>query len=59
MVCAQPSFAHNRRFPVAFRTALVTVVEPCLEIGRRPCDNQGMTKAALHELVDRLPDGAV
>jgi hypothetical protein len=25
----------------------------------RPCDNQGMTKAELHELVDRLPDGAV
>lgn len=24
-----------------------------------PCDNQGMTKAELHELVDRLPDGAV
>jgi len=25
----------------------------------RTCDNQGMTKAELHELVDRLPDGAV
>lgn len=24
-----------------------------------PCDNQGMTKAELHELVDRLPDGAI
>ncbi|MHB1469390.1 MAG: hypothetical protein ACYCX7_09565 [Solirubrobacteraceae bacterium] len=24
-----------------------------------PCDNRDMTKAELHELVDRLPDGAV
>jgi hypothetical protein len=38
---------------------LVTVAEPPVEIGERPCDNQGMTKAELHELVDRLPDGAV
>jgi hypothetical protein len=37
----------------------VTVVEPPVEIGERPCNNQGMTKAELHELVDRLPDGAV
>jgi hypothetical protein len=37
----------------------VTVVEPPVEIGERACDNQGMTKAELHELVDRLPDGAV
>jgi hypothetical protein len=28
-------------------------------IGGRACDNQGMTKAELHELVDRLPDRAV
>ena len=29
--------------------------------GRRasPCDNSGMTRAELHELVDRLPDEAV
>ncbi len=37
----------------------MTVVEPPVEIGELPCDNQGMTKAELHELVDRLPDGAV
>jgi hypothetical protein len=41
------------------RVAIVTVVEPHFENGARPCDNQGMTKAELHELVDRLPDGAV
>jgi hypothetical protein len=35
------------------------VTEPSVEIGERPCDNQEMTKAELHELVDRLPDGAV
>jgi hypothetical protein len=27
--------------------------------GAPTCDNRGMTKAELHELVDRLPDGAV
>jgi hypothetical protein len=37
----------------------VSVVEPPVEIGERPCDNRGVTKAELHELVDRLPDGAV
>jgi len=37
----------------------VTVVEPRVESGERPCDNQGMTKAELRELVDRLPAGAV
>jgi hypothetical protein len=30
-----------------------------VENGERPCHNQSMTKAELHELVDRLPDGAV
>jgi hypothetical protein len=30
-----------------------------IENEARPCDNQSMTKAELHELVDRLPDGAV
>jgi hypothetical protein len=35
------------------------VVEPPVEVGERPCDNQSMTKAELHELVDRLPDGAI
>jgi hypothetical protein len=39
--------------------AIVTAVEPHFENGPRPCDNHGMTKAELHELVDRLPDGAV
>jgi hypothetical protein len=34
--------------------AIVTAVEPPVENGVRPCDNQGMTKAELHELVDRL-----
>jgi hypothetical protein len=34
-------------------------VEPPVENGERPCDNQSMTKAELHELVDRLPDGAI
>ncbi len=29
------------------------------EPSRRPCDNQGMTKPELHQLVDRLPEGAV
>lgn len=33
----------------------------CRVLGRdaRTCDNRGMTKAELHELVERLPDGAV
>jgi hypothetical protein len=39
--------------------AIVTVVEPHFESGCVPCDNQGMTKTELHELVNRLPDGAV
>lgn len=26
---------------------------------RQTCDNQGMTKTELHQLVDRLPEGAV
>ena len=30
------------------------VVEPPVEGGERPCDNQSMTKAELRELVDRL-----
>jgi hypothetical protein len=33
--------------------------EPPVENWTLPCENQGMTKAELHELVDRLPDGAV
>lgn len=37
----------------------MTVVEPPVVNGACPCDNEGMTKAELHELVDRLPDGAV
>jgi hypothetical protein len=37
----------------------VTVVEPPVENRACSCDNWGMTKAELHELVDRLPDGAV
>jgi hypothetical protein len=37
----------------------MTPDEPPIENGALPCDNQGMTKAELHELVDRLPDGAV
>jgi hypothetical protein len=37
----------------------VSSVEARRRDGERPCDNQGMTKAELHELVDRLPDGAV
>ncbi len=37
----------------------MTVVEPPVMNGAGPCDNEGMTKAELHELVDRLPDGAV
>lgn len=32
----------------------MATVEPPVEIGERPCDNQGVTKAELHDLVDRL-----
>ncbi len=35
------------------------MVEPPVENGAPTCDTRGMTKAELHELVDRLPDGAV
>lgn len=37
----------------------MAVVQPPVENRVRPRDNQGMTKAELHELVDRLPEGAV
>jgi hypothetical protein len=30
-----------------------------VESDTHPCHNQSVTKAELHELVDRLPDGAV
>jgi hypothetical protein len=36
----------------------VTAVEPPVEVGERPCDNQAMTKVELHELVDRLQGGS-
>jgi hypothetical protein len=40
-----PGSSHDDRDAVEY--------DPC------PCDNQSMTKAELHELVDRLPDQAV
>lgn len=58
VVRIESGWLHNRGCGGS-RVAIVTVVEPHFENGARSCDNQGMTKAELHELVDRLPDGAV